>query len=59
MSEKSALIARIVLGIIAYILFIVLAVYGNTLPGWKGLGVMMIGLAGILLMIYLYNRRHR
>ncbi|XCB29868.1 hypothetical protein RQN30_12055 [Arcanobacterium hippocoleae] len=59
MSEKGAIILRIVLGIIAYIVCVLLAIYGNTIPGWKGLGIMMIGLAGILLMLYLYNRRHR
>ncbi|MCI7550759.1 MAG: hypothetical protein PUK40_05095 [Actinomycetaceae bacterium] len=59
MSEKSATIARIVIGAIAYLVCIGLAVYGNTIPGWKGLGIMLVGLVGILVMLYLYNRRHR
>lgn len=59
MSEKVVAILRITLGIIAYIVCVILAIYGNTIEGWRGLGIMMIGLVGILTMLYLYNRRHR
>lgn len=59
MSEKIAVILRITLGIIVYIVCIALAIYGNTIEGWRGLGIMMSGLVGILVMLYLYNRRHR
>lgn len=59
MSEKAAAILRVVIGAIAYLVCIGLAVYGNTIPGWKGLGIMLVGLAGILVMLYLYNRRHK
>ncbi|MCI6584611.1 MAG: hypothetical protein SPK50_05325 [Mobiluncus porci] len=59
MSEKTATVLRIAIGAVMYLLCIGLVVYGNTIPGWKGLGIMLLGLAGILIMLYLYNRRHK
>ncbi|MDR6938592.1 DUF6903 family protein [Arcanobacterium hippocoleae] len=59
MNEKSVIILRIVLAVIFYLGCVGLAIYGNTIPGWSGLGIMMLGLAGILTLLYLYNRRNR
>ena len=59
MSEKVAVALRSALTTAVFVICIIATIIGHGIPGWTGLGVMMIGLAGILIILYLYNRRHR
>ncbi|SHI72068.1 hypothetical protein SAMN02745163_00717 [Clostridium cavendishii DSM 21758] len=45
--------------IILFLLFIGLVVKGNYVRGYNGLLIMMIGTAGILSELYMYNRKYR
>ena len=39
--------------------FLGLIINGNTIMGYKGIGVMLVGLAGLLSQLYLYNKQHQ
>lgn len=42
--------------VLIFAVCIALIVVGQRNIGWGGLGVMLLGLCGILVMLYLYNR---
>jgi hypothetical protein len=59
MSEKVWKVLRIVIEILLFLFFVALVIWAHGETGWAQLGVMGIGLAGLLVMLYLYNRSHR
>ncbi len=50
---------KIVAALIVAILCVVLVVIGQSMDGWGALGIMLAGLAGLLVLLALYNRRYR
>jgi hypothetical protein len=50
---------RTVLGLIVFLGCCALVVIGQKSISYAGLGLMMMGLCGIVLCLYLYNRTHR
>ena len=47
----------VIAGIILIILCVALVIIGRRQTGqWSGLGIQMIGLAGILALLYVYNK---
>lgn len=52
-------VARIVLQLIAVAACVGLVVWAHDAVSWGRLGLMMIGVAGLLTVLYLYNRRYR
>lgn len=44
---------------ILFVIFLGLVIKGNTIIGYKGIGVMLVGLAGLLSQLYLYNRQYQ
>ena len=42
---------------ILFIVFLIMIIKGNTIIGYKGIGVMMVGLSGLLSQLYLYNKK--
>ncbi|MEG0664526.1 MAG: hypothetical protein RR483_05460 [Clostridia bacterium] len=50
-------IIKKLIALICFILFMGLIIYGQSNKGIEGLGIMLIGLAGLLVMLYLYNRQ--
>nr|WP_297279937.1 hypothetical protein [uncultured Butyricicoccus sp.] len=47
----------VIAGIILIILCVALVIIGQRQTGqWSGLGIQMIGLAGILALLYVYNK---
>lgn len=49
---------KILIGLILLALFISLVVVGQRTVSYPSLGLMLLGLAGILLLLYLYNRSY-
>lgn len=59
MSEQAK---KVLIGIVAAVIFVVcvaLVVIGQKNVGPKGLGVMLIGLAGLITLLGLYNRQYK
>ncbi len=59
MSESAK---KIITGIIVLIVFIVcvaLVVIGQRNVGPQGLGLMLLGLAGLIFLLWLYNRQYK
>ena len=56
---KTMAVARIVLQLIAVAACVGLVVWAHDAVSWGRLGLMMIGVAGLLTVLYLYNRRYR
>lgn len=55
-------IKKIIVGILALIIFvacIALVIIGQRNIGLGGLGMELLGLAGLLFLLWLYNRRYR
>jgi len=48
-----------VLVVVAFVLCLVLVVVGQRGEGWPALGVMLLGVAGLLGLLFAYNRRYR
>lgn len=44
---------------ILFVIFLGLVIKGNTIIGYKGIGVMLVGLAGLLSQLYLYNKQYQ
>lgn len=44
---------------ILFVIFLGLIINGNTIMGYKGIGVMLVGLAGLLSQLYLYNKQYQ
>lgn len=42
---------------IAFIIFIFLVVKGNSIVGYSGLAMMVIGLIGVVSELYIYNKK--
>lgn len=47
------------LGLLVFLLCVWLVISGQKSIGYPGLGLMLLGLAGILGCIWVYNRTHR
>lgn len=48
-----------ILYVILFIISLGLVIKGNTIPGYSGLAVMTIGLAGLLTELYMYNKQYQ
>ncbi len=60
--ENNESLKNIIVIIIKLVIFIgsvALVVIGQRNIGFQGLGTMMIGLVGILSLLYLYNKAHQ
>lgn len=44
---------------ILFIVFMTMVIVGQRHIGYAGLSVQMIGLAGLLILLYLYNKKYR
>lgn len=47
------------LSLAVFIVGVALVVIGQRMIGPAGLSIMLVGLAGILLLLYLYNRKYQ
>ncbi|MDF2989852.1 MAG: hypothetical protein K0S37_366 [Microbacterium sp.] len=52
-------VARGVLTAVAFVACIAVVVIAHQTVGWLSLACMLAGLAGLLVLLALYNRRHR
>ena len=50
---------KTIINIVLFLLFMVLVSKGNTVPGYTGVGMMSIGIAGLLTQLYLYNKQYQ
>lgn len=50
---------KTVLWLVLFVGFIYLIILGQRSIGYNGLGMMMLGLAGILFCMWAYNKRNR
>ncbi|MBO3091266.1 hypothetical protein J5F27_04940 [Schleiferilactobacillus harbinensis] len=50
---------KIIMNVVLFILFMALVIGGQRHIGYAGLGVMLIGLAGLLAQLWLYNRQYQ
>jgi|GEM_PF-264300 len=57
-SERRAVLVRVA-ALVAFVVCLFLVIYGQTVTGWGHLGLQLLGLAGLLTMLGLYNRRFR
>ncbi len=49
----------VLLGFIVMIACVALVILGQASVGYPGLGLMLLGLAGLLVLLYIYNRGQR
>lgn len=52
-------VIRIVINVVAFIVFLTMIILGQKDIGIKGLAVMLIGLTGLLTQLFLYNKRNK
>lgn len=50
---------RVIAVVVGFVACIALVVIPHQTTGWLSLGVMLLGLSGLLFLLYLYNRRYR
>lgn len=50
---------EVVLQIVAFIVFMSLIIIGQKTVGVGYLGMMLVGLAGLMVQLYLYNRKYQ
>lgn len=56
MKESNWLVT--ILKIVGFIVSLILIIWGHTHVGYLYLGVELIGLAGLLVLLWLYNRKY-
>lgn len=49
---------KILVSLISFFLFVFLIFKGQRVKGYLGLGIMFVGLTGILVQLYLYNKKY-
>lgn len=59
MNERTKSVLKTVLATIFFIICVALVVLGQKNVGPQGLLVMLLGLAGLILLLYLYNRKFK
>ena len=59
MNERTKGILKTVLAVIFFIVCVALVVVGQRNIGSQGLLVMLLGLVGLILLLYLYNRKFK
>ena len=59
MNERTKSVLKTVLAAIFFIICVALVVLGQNNVGPQGLLVMLLGLAGLILLLYLYNRQFK
>lgn len=59
MNEKTKSILTTVLAVVFFIVCVALVVIGQRDVGPQGLLIMLLGLAGLILLLYLYNRKFK
>ena len=59
MNERTKSVLKTVLAAIFFIICVALVVLGQKNVGPLGLLVMLLGLAGLILLLYLYNRQFK
>ena len=52
-------ITKNIIAVICFIVSIVLVFMGQANVGYTGLAMELIGLAGLLILLYLYNRKYK
>ena len=52
-------IIRIIINIIAFIVFLSMIIIGQRYIGIPGLCIMLVGLIGLLTQLFLYNKRNK
>ena len=52
-------VLKYILAALMFIAGLALVLYGHTIIGPAGLGIMVAGLAVLLLLLYLYNRKYQ
>ena len=45
--------------VVLFLLFLFLVIFGQKQIGYAGLTMMIVGLSGILFLLFLYNRKHQ
>jgi hypothetical protein len=58
MEGKILLIVKTV-KIILFVVFLMMIIWGQKQVGYVNLGVMLAGLAGLLMLLYSYNKKYR
>lgn len=51
--------AKIIVNIVAFIVFMLMIILGQRNVGWTGLGVEIVGLIGLLTQLFLYNKKYK
>lgn len=59
MNERTKSILKTVLAIVLFIVCVAFVVVGQRHIGPQGLLVMLLGLVGLILLLYLYNRKFK
>ena len=52
-------VTKIIINIIAFVVFLSMIILGQKNIGIPGLSVMLVGLIGLLTQLFLYNRKHK
>ena len=57
--EEKILLAVKTVKIILFVVFLMMIIWGQKQVGYVNLGVMLTGLAGLLMLLYSYNKKYR
>lgn len=52
-------ITKNIIAIVCFVVYFVLVCYGQSLVGYTGLVLELIGLAGLLILLYMYNKKYK
>ncbi len=50
---------KVILSILVLLVCLAMVVLGQRNVGYQGLVIQLLGLAGLLVLLYVYNRKHR
>lgn len=59
MNERLIAVAIVALKVVLFFFSVALVIKGHDIVSWAGLGLMGLGVAGILCLIWSYNRKFR
>lgn len=51
--------AKKIIALIVFLVAMIMVIKGNTIAGYKGIAIMLVGLTGLLTELYLYNKKYQ
>lgn len=59
MGEKTKKVLTVLFAVLIFVVSLILTVVGQRKVGPAGLGMMLVGLAGLIFLLWFYNRQYK